>query len=66
MIVTTLAALGLLIRNNLIATGGNVVLGITATLLLVFSVGVVAVGTARFAQALSVPPRPMPATATGE
>jgi carbon starvation protein len=66
MIVTTLAALGILIRNNLITTGGNPVLGVTATLLLVLSVGVVAVGTARFAQALTVPPRPMPATATGE
>jgi carbon starvation protein len=67
MIVTTLAALSILIRNNLALVGGNPVLGVTATILLVLSVGVVAVGTARFAQALSVPPRPMiPAAATGK
>jgi carbon starvation protein len=67
MIITTLAALGILIRNNLAMTGGNPVLGVTATMLLVLSVGVVAVGTARFAQALSLPPRPMmPAAATGK
>jgi hypothetical protein len=39
---------------------------VTATLLLVLSVGVVTVGTARFAHALTLPPRPMPAAATGE
>jgi carbon starvation protein len=67
MIVTTLAALGVLIRNNLALPGGNPILGVTATVLLVLSVGVVAVGTARFAQALSVPPRPMmPAAAAGK
>jgi carbon starvation protein len=66
MIATTLAALLLLVRNNMAAAGGNPVLGVTAASLLVLSVGVVAVGTARFVQALSVPPRPMPATATGK
>jgi carbon starvation protein len=66
MIATTLAALLVLVRNNMAAAGGNPVLGVTAAGLLVFSVGVVAVGTARFAQALALPPRPMPATATGE
>lgn len=67
MIVTTLAALGILIRNNLALVGGNPVLGVTATILLVLSVGVVTVGTARFAQALNLPPRPMmPAAATGK
>ncbi|HSL21970.1 MAG TPA: carbon starvation CstA family protein [Vicinamibacterales bacterium] len=66
MIVTTLAALVILIRNNLATAEGNLVLGVTASVLLVLSVGVVGVGTARFAQALSLPPRPMPATATGK
>jgi carbon starvation protein len=66
MIVTTCAALVILIRNNLAAAGGNPVLGFTAAGLLVLSVGVVAVGAARFAQALTVPPRPMPATAATE
>jgi carbon starvation protein len=66
MIVTTLAALIILIGNNMASAGGNVVLGATAAALLVLSVGVVAVGATRFAQALTLPPRPMPATATGD
>jgi len=66
MIVTTLAALVILIRNNLFAPGGNPVLGVSATMLLVLSMGVVAVGTARFARALALPPRPIPATISGK
>jgi carbon starvation protein len=50
MIVTTLAALFILAERNL--RGGNLVLGTTAVVLLVLAVGVVAVGTARFAEAV--------------
>jgi carbon starvation protein len=51
MIVTTLAALGLIVRNNLLRDG-NVVLGITASVLLCLAVGVVVVGVTRFSQAM--------------
>jgi hypothetical protein len=66
LIGTALAARVILLRSNLVMAGGNPILGVTATLLLVLSVGVVTVGTARFAHALTLPPRPMPAAATGE
>jgi carbon starvation protein len=59
MIVTTIAALGLLARNNLTA-GGNMALGAAATLLLALAVAVVAVAVSRLAQALQAPePEPM-------
>jgi carbon starvation protein len=59
MIVTTIAALGLLARNNL-ADGGNPALGVAATLLLALAVCVVAVGVSRLARALQAPqPEPM-------
>jgi carbon starvation protein len=51
MIVTTMAALFLLIRHNLIA-GQNIVLGATALMLLFLSIGVVIIGVARFSQAV--------------
>ena len=58
MIATTIAALWIQIERNL--TGANPVLGVTATLLLLLSVGVVAVGVARFTQAVQGhAPRPM-------
>ena len=60
MVVTTLAALAIIIRNNLAAPGGNGVLGVAAVGLLFLSVGVVTVGVTRFAQALQAPPLPMP------
>jgi len=63
MVATTLTALGIIIRNNLAAAGGNTVLGFAAIALLFLAVGVVTVGVARFTQALQGPPLPMPATA---
>jgi carbon starvation protein len=58
MIGTTFAALYLLAEQNL--RGNNVVLGVTSVALLVLAVGVVAVGTMRFAAAVqSAVPRPM-------
>jgi len=58
MIATTIAALWIQIEHNL--TGTNPVLGLTAAFLLLLSVGVVAVGVARFAQAVQGDaPRPM-------
>jgi carbon starvation protein len=60
MIVTTIAALWIQVERNL--TGANPVLGITAIVLLLLAVGVVAVGVARFAQAVQGhAPRPMAA-----
>jgi carbon starvation protein len=56
MIVTTLAALVLLIRHHL--STGNVVLGVTALVLVAFAVAVVAIGATRLAQAVM---RPAPA-----
>lgn len=58
MIATTFAALYIQAERNL--RGDNVVLGVTAVCLLLLAVGVVAVGTARFAAALqSEAPLPM-------
>ena len=51
MVVTTLAALVILVRSNF-GAGGNVVLGVTAGALFFLAVGVVVVGVSRFAQAL--------------
>jgi carbon starvation protein len=60
MIVTTIAALGLLARTNL-AAGGNTALGLAATLLLALAVCVVAVGVSRLARAIQAPePEPEP------
>jgi carbon starvation protein len=53
MIVTTLAALTLLIRHHL--STGNVVLGVTALVLVVFAVALVAIGATRFTQAVMRP-----------
>jgi len=50
MIVTTMAALWILARNNL--QGVNPLLGIAAAVLLALSVGVVIVGASRFARAI--------------
>ena len=50
MIATTIAALWIQMERNL--TGANPVLGFTAAVLLVLAAGVVAVGTARFADAV--------------
>ena len=50
MIATTIAALWIQVERNL--TGANPVLGVTAAALLLLAVGVVAVGTARFAEAV--------------
>ena len=62
MIVTTIAALWLQMERNL--GGENPVLGVTAGALLLLAVGVVAVGVARFSQALQSPaPRSMVAVA---
>jgi carbon starvation protein len=62
MIVTTVAALWVQIEQNL--TGTNPVLGVTAIVLLLLAVGVVAVGVARFAEAVQGhAPRPMLAAA---
>ena len=62
MIVTTVAALWVQIDQNL--TGTNPVLGVTAIVLLLLAVGVVAVGVARFAEAVQGhAPRPMLAAA---
>lgn len=59
MIVTTVAALALLARNNLTA-GGNAALGMAATVLLALAVAVVAVGVSRLARALqAAEPQPM-------
>ena len=59
MVATTLAALVILVRTNLMESG-NVVLGAAASLLFVLAVGVVVVGVTRFTQAiLSTVPRPM-------
>jgi carbon starvation protein len=63
MIVTTLAALGSLIHSNLTKADGNLVLAMTGIGLVIVAVGVVAVGTARFAQALHGPAKPMTASA---
>jgi carbon starvation protein len=63
MIVTTCAALVILIRNNLTAADGNPVLGFTAASLLLLSVGVVIVGAVRFSQAVTMPPQAMTAPA---
>lgn len=57
MVVTTLAALVILIRSNF-GAGGNVVLGATAGALFFLAVGVVVVGVSRFAQALQQNTRP--------
>jgi carbon starvation protein len=58
MIVTTIAALWIQAERNL--NGTNPVLGMTAVFLLLLAVGVVAVGVARFAQAVqSNAPLPM-------
>ena len=54
MIATTVAALLLLARSNL-ADGGNLTLGISATVLLALSASVVGVGIARLARALQAP-----------
>ena len=62
MIVTTIAALWLQMERNL--GGENPVLGVMAGALLLLAVGVVAVGVARFSQALQSPaPRSMVAVA---
>jgi carbon starvation protein len=59
MIVTTLAALVLLVRTHL-APGGNLALGVAAAVLFVLAGGVVVVGVSRLAQALQQPePEPM-------
>jgi carbon starvation protein len=50
MIATTIAALWIQVERNL--TGANPVLGATAAALLLLAVGVVAVGAARFAEAV--------------
>ena len=50
MILTTIAALFLLIRTNV--ASGNLVLAVTAVILLVLSVGVVVIGATRFSQAI--------------
>jgi carbon starvation protein len=50
MIVTTIAALWIQAERNL--TGANPILGVTAVVLLLLAVGVVAVGVARFAEAV--------------
>ena len=54
MVVTTFAALWILVRNNF-APGGNTVLAATAGALFFLAVGVVVVGVSRFAQALQNP-----------
>jgi len=54
MVVTTFAALWILVRSNF-AAGGNTVLGATAGALFFLAVGVVVVGVSRFAQALQNP-----------
>jgi carbon starvation protein len=54
MVVTTLAALVVLVQTNF-GAGGNRVLGVTAGSLFVLAVGVVVVGVSRFAQALQSP-----------
>jgi len=54
MVVTTFAALWILVRSNF-APGGNTVLGATAGALFFLAVGVVVVGVSRFAQALQNP-----------
>lgn len=51
MVLTTLAALVILIRSNF-GAGGNVVLGATAGILFFLAVGVVVVGVSRLVQAL--------------
>jgi carbon starvation protein len=51
MVVTTFAALVILVRNN-VGAGGNSILAVTAGSLFVLAVGVVVVGVSRFAQAL--------------
>jgi carbon starvation protein len=66
MVVTTLTALAVIIRNNLMDADGNRILGFTAIGLVFLSVGVVTVGVARFAQAVQAPPLPMPAPAGAE
>lgn len=60
MVVTTFAALLVLVRSNF-GAGGNVVLGTTAGALFFLAVGVVVVSVSRFAQALQHPqPAPVP------
>jgi carbon starvation protein len=54
MVVTTFAALIVLVRANF-GPGGNTILGITAGSLFVLAVGVLVVGVSRFAQALQAP-----------
>jgi carbon starvation protein len=54
MVITTIAALFIQIRNNF-APGGNLLLGFAACGLLFLSVGVVVVGVSRFAQAVQAP-----------
>jgi carbon starvation protein len=62
MIATTIAALWIQVARNL--GGENPILGLTAGALLLLAVGVVAVGVARFSEALQSPiPRPMVAVA---
>ncbi len=59
MIATTIAALVLLARTNLVG-GGNLTLGVSATVLLVLAACVVAIGVSRLARALQAPtPEPM-------
>lgn len=62
MIATTLAGLVLIVQQNLFG-GANIVLGITAVVLIVLSAGVVIVGVGRFVQALQEAARqPVPIT----
>jgi len=65
MIATTLAALGIFVRNNLM-TGGSLVLAMTSGALLLLALGVIAVGVTRFAQALQTGSEnwPLPRAAT--
>jgi carbon starvation protein len=54
MVLTTFAALVILVRSNF-AAGGSTILGATAGALFVLAVGVVVVGVSKFAQALQNP-----------
>ena len=63
MIATTLAALVVLMRNNL-TIGGSFILAMTAGILFFLALGVVVVGAARFAQAVQTGSEQWPAPKT--
>lgn len=69
MIATTAAALAILVQTNLIG-GANRILGATSVVLLLLSLGVIALGVARFSDAIqrvaSAPAGPAPSPGTAE